>query len=166
MFPSGYRRSVFKGKLTYAANWDEYTRTVFWENLDYIGIDAYFPISEAHTPDIGELRAGWKKYKDQMKAISQATNKPVLFTEYGYRSMDFSAKTPWMDRQDVNVNLMAQVNATTAILEEFWEEEWFAGGFVWKWFINHKGSGGKGDTNFTPQNKPAQIVIRDFYKDH
>ena len=28
---------VYKGKLTYAANWDEYKRVPFWNQLDYIG---------------------------------------------------------------------------------------------------------------------------------
>ena len=43
-------RRIYKGKLTYAANWDEFKRTPFWDKLDYIGIDAYFPVSEEKTP--------------------------------------------------------------------------------------------------------------------
>ena len=39
-------KKVYKGKLTYAANWDEFKRTPFWSDLDYIGIDAYFPVSD------------------------------------------------------------------------------------------------------------------------
>lgn len=158
-------RGIFKGKITYAANWDEYPRVPFWEDVDYIGIDAYFPLSEEKTPSVGQLKAGWERYKNQIAALSETVNKPVLFTEYGYRSMDYAAKKPWLaDSQDENVNLIAQVNATRAILEEFWGEEWFAGGFVWKWFISHRQAGGKRDNRFTPQNKPAQLVIRDFYK--
>ena len=38
-------RAVYKGKLTYAANWDEFEDTPFWGQLDFIGIDAYFPLS-------------------------------------------------------------------------------------------------------------------------
>ena len=158
-------RGIFKGKITYAANWDEYPRVSFWEDVDYIGIDAYFPLSEEKTPSVGQLKAGWERYKNQIAALSETVNKPVLFTEYGYRSMDYAAKKPWLaDSQDENVNLIAQVNATRAILEEFWGEEWFAGGFVWKWFISHRQAGGERDNRFTPQNKPAQLVIRDFYK--
>ena len=78
--------------------------------------------------------------------------------------MDYTAKKPWLvDRNEERVNLTAQVNATKAILEEFWDEHWFAGGFVWKWFIRHKEVGGGNDNRFTPQNKPAQQVIQDFY---
>ena len=160
-------KEVYKGKLTYAANWDEYPRTTFWEDLDYIGIDAYFPLSEERTPSVAQLKQGWEKHKDEMKALSIEKGKPILFTEYGYRSMDFTAKKPWLvDRNEEKVNLDGQVNAKKAIFVEFWKEDWFAGGYVWKWFINHDKAGGGKDNRFTPQNKPAQLVIRDHYKMH
>lgn len=158
-------KEVYKGKLTYAANWDEYPRTTFWEQLDYIGIDAYFPLSDERTPSVEQLKNGWQKHKEKMMGFSIEKSKPILFTEYGYRSMDYTAKKPWLvDRNEDKVNLDGQVNAKKAIFEEFWKEDWFAGGYVWKWFINHEKAGGGKDNRFTPQNKPAQLVIRDFYK--
>ncbi|WP_273275258.1 glycoside hydrolase family 113 [Maribacter polysiphoniae] len=161
----GKIREVYKGKLTYAANWDEYPGTPFWEYVDFIGIDAYFPLSEERTPTVTQLKNGWKKHKERMMHLSKEKGKPILFTEYGYRSMDYTAKKPWLvDRSVQNVNLDGQVNAKKAIFEEFWGEEWFAGGYVWKWFINHDKAGGGKDNRFTPQNKPAQLVISDFYK--
>ena len=158
-------RDRYKGKLTYAANWDEFGRTPFWASLDFIGIDAYFPLSEARTPTVEELKAGWQPWKEKISSIAAVVKRPVLFTEFGYRSMDFTAKKPWLvDRNEEGVNLEAQVNAKKALFESFWDEDWFAGGFVWKWFINHEKSGGPQDNRFTPQNKPAQEVIRAFYQ--
>lgn len=158
-------RGVYKGKLTYAANWDEYKRTPFWKELDYIGIDAYFPLSDAKTPTIKELQQGWQPWKEKISEVSLANDKQVLFTEFGYRSMDYTAKKPWMvDNNEDNVNLVAQANAKKAIFNEFWSEDWFAGGYVWKWFIKHDASGGASDNRFTPQNKPAQEVIGSHYK--
>ncbi|NHF60694.1 glycoside hydrolase [Flavobacteriaceae bacterium TP-CH-4] len=158
-------RKVYDGKLTYAANWDEFPRTTFWEDLDFIGIDAYFPLSEEKTPTVEQLKKGWQPWKEKISQLAKTKNKPVLFTEFGYRSMDYTAKKPWLvDRNDENVNLEAQVNAKKAIFSEFWNEKWFAGGYVWKWFIQHDRSGGAEDNRFTPQNKPAQEVIREFYK--
>lgn len=160
-------RNAYKGKLTYAANWDEYTRTSFWEDLDYIGINAYFPLSEEKTPSVEQLKKGWQFWKGKIASLSKDKNRPVLFTEYGYRSMDYTAKKPWLvDRNKEQVNLDGQVNAKKAIFEEFWGEDWFAGGFVWKWFIHHDTAGGGEDNRFTPQNKPAQEVIKTFYKVH
>ena len=81
--------------------------------------------------------------------------------------MDYTAHKPWLvDRNEDQVNLVAQVNAKKAIFAEFWDEDWFAGGYVWKWFIDYKKSGGEADNRFTPQNKPAQEIIKEVYKNH
>lgn len=158
-------RGVYSGKLTYAANWDEYKRTPFWSQLDFIGIDAYFPLSEHETPTVEQCREGWAKHKPNIEKLSNEFDKPVLFTEFGYRSTHQTAWKPWLvDRHDNPVNLEGQSNALQAVFEEFWGEEWFAGGYVWKWFIDHKSSGGANDNRFTPQNKPAQEVIKKFYQ--
>ena len=160
-------RQIYKGKLTYAANWDEYKRTPFWDALDYIGIDAYFPLSEEKTPTVEQLKKGWQPWKEKINKLSEKLDRPVLFTEFGYRSMDFTAKKPWLvDRSEEDINMDGQVNAQKAIFEEFWGEDWFAGGYVWKWFINHDQAGGGDCNRFTPQNKPAQEVIGYFYNMH
>ena len=157
-------KGVYKGKLTYAANWDEYFRVPFWGKLDYIGVDAYFPLSEKRSPEVNDLREGWQKWKEGLQELSELKGKPILFTEYGYRSMDYTAKKPWLvDRYEEKVNLVAQANAKQALFMEFWQEPWFAGGFLWKWFIHHERSGGTDDNRFTPQNKPAEQVVQKYY---
>jgi hypothetical protein len=158
-------RKVFKGKLTYAANWDEYKRVPFWKQLDYIGVDAYFPISESKTPTVEESKVAWQSWKEEMKSVSEKENKDILFAEYGYRSVDFAGKEPWnSDYEMTSVNLDAQANLTQVLFKEIWNEEWFAGGFIWKWHMDHKKSGGLDDTQFTPQNKPVESVVREVYK--
>ncbi|MFD0963604.1 glycoside hydrolase family 113 [Pseudofulvibacter geojedonensis] len=160
-------KKIYKGKLTYAANWDEFTKTVFWADLDFIGIDGYFPLTEEKTPTIDSLKLGWVKHKKIMKKYSDSLQKKILFTEFGYRSLDYAAAKPWeVDYNKTSVNLKAQVNATKVLFEELWKEEWFAGGFVWKWFIDYENSGGKNDSRFTPQNKPVENVIREYYLRH
>ncbi|RZN82997.1 MAG: glycoside hydrolase [Winogradskyella sp.] len=157
-------KKVYKGKLTYAANWDEYKRTPFWGKLDFIGIDAYFPVSNQQTPTFEKSMEGWQKHKPVIKSFSDKYQKPVLFTEYGYRSVDYSGKEPWKyDRSMTEVNHEAQVNTTKALYETFWHEEWFAGGFIWKWFIQYDKAGGKDNNQFTPQNKPVEQVIKTYY---
>lgn len=156
-------RAVYSGKLTYAANWDEYQETPFWQELDYIGIDAYFPLSEDKTPAVGTLLKAWEPWRDKMEELSKKVKRGVLFTEFGYRSIDYTAWKPWMaSREDGAVNLDAQVNAKKALFETFWKEDWFAGGFVWKWFQDPREEGSSSN-RYTPQNKPAQDVIRAYY---
>jgi hypothetical protein len=156
----------YKGKLTYAANWDEYKRVPFWRELDYIGVDAYFPISESATPTIEEARKGWKRWKKELEGVSRSNGRDILFTEYGYRSVDFAGKEPWhTSREKKGVNLEAQANLLTALYEEVWNESWFAGGYIWKWFIDHENVGGVENNRFTPQNKPAGMVMQYYYSE-
>jgi len=157
-------RNIYKGKLTYAANWNEYTKTPFWDRLDYIGIDAYFPLSEKQTPTVQECKEGWIIHKAEIKTYAEKLKKAILFTEFGYRSVDYAAKAPWMsDREMDKVNLEAQVNATHALFDEFWNEDWFAGGFIWKWHHDYENVGGEKDSQFTPQNKPVEAIVRKYY---
>lgn len=158
-------KSTYKGNLTYAANWNEYRKTPFWNQLDYIGIDAYFPVSNKKTPSIEDCIKGWQKHKPVIKEVSKTNGKPVLFTEFGYRSVDYTGRQPWSyDRSMNSVNLQAQVNATQALFDVFWDEDWFAGGFVWKWFVKDDKVGGKDNHMFTPQNKPVEAVFKNYYK--
>ena len=157
-------RSVYNGKLTYAANWDEYKRVTFWPQLDYIGIDAYFPLSDKKSATTQEFEDGWQVHKNEIIRVREQISKPVLFTEYGYRSVDYNGNKPWESNRVVdNVNLEAQRNATEAIYNQFWSEEWFAGGFVWKWFHKHNEVGGEKNNRFTPQNKPAEKLLKKLY---
>ena len=97
--------------------------------------------------------------------LSENYDKPILFTEYGYRSVDYAGRKPWVSDRSMNqVNLKAQVNTTKALYETFWNEEWFAGGFIWKWFIDYDKVGGEDNPMFTPQNKPVEEVIKEYYK--
>lgn len=157
-------RTVYKGKLTYAANWNEFERTPFWDELDYIGVDAYFPLSDKQTPTVEECKLGWQPHKLLLKQFSERYKKPILFTEFGYRSVDFAAKAPWKaDRDMTVVNLQAQTNAMQSLFDEVWDEDWFAGGFVWKWFHSHNEVGGNENSQFTPQNKPVEQIIKNEY---
>jgi len=157
-------RSVYDGKLTYAANWDNYENIAFWDELDYIGIDSYFPLSEKRNPTVSEIKSEWQPVKEKLKGFSEEYNKVILFTEFGYQSVDYTTDGHWKyGRGDREINLQAQADAYRAVFETFWDEPWFGGGFLWKWFDQHERRGGPDDTRYTPQNKPAEETIRRWY---
>ena len=156
-------RKVYSGKLTYAANWDEYSKVPFWKELDYIGVDAYFPLAQEKTPTAAQLKYALLEPLHQLRIISTSNNKPILFTEFGYRSIDFTTKKPWESGREGVVNLQGQINAYEAFFECFWQQEFIAGGFIWKWFANHSNAGGESNNGFTPQNKPVERVIKNWY---
>ena len=47
-------RSIYGGPIIYAANWDSYDEIAFWDELDFIGIDAYFPLGNRQIPSVEE----------------------------------------------------------------------------------------------------------------
>jgi hypothetical protein len=157
-------KKVYKGKLTYAENWDKVEAVSFWSTLDFIGVDAYFPVSDLQTPTVKDSIKGWKKWFSVLKNLSEKNNKKILFTEFGYQSRDFSAKEPWNHSTSHSVNLLAQENALKALFDVFWKEKWFAGGFLWKWYDNHEKSGGIKDSDYTIQNKNSSKIVSKQYK--
>lgn len=152
-------KTFYTGKLIYAANWDDYQQVPFWSKLDYIGIDGYFPLSSANTPVVDDLVAGWQNIITNIDQFRIAQNKEVIFTEIGYKSVDACAHEPWNPTSS-NLNLQAQANATQAFFEAFANKSWFKGVFFWKWYPKHETSGGTNNKDYTPQNKPAQVIIK------
>lgn len=156
-------RNIYSGQLTYAGNWDNYARIPFYSQLDWIGIDAYFPLSESRTPSVSELEKGWQPIVEEIEKVVKKHKKPVIFTEYGYKSVDFAAARPWEHRSGESVNLEAQQNGYEALFKVFSQKPWFGGGFLWNWYPNHAQAGGSVDKDFTPQNKPAQKTTQKWY---
>lgn len=152
-------KTFYDGKLIYAANWDDYQQVPFWNKLDYIGIDGYFPLSQATTPQVKDLVNAWQTTINYIDQFRIAQNKEVVFTEVGYKSVDACAHEPW-NPVSTNVNLQAQANATQAFFEAFTNKPWFKGAFFWKWYPKHQTSGGITNTDYTPQNKPTEVIIK------
>lgn len=156
----------YPGKLTYAANWDDFLTVNLWDKVDYIGIDAYFPLTPSHSPTVKELKTAWL---DPIRSIAQLYKfyrKPVLFTEFGYRSIDQCCWEQWLRENLPNnafVNLQNQTNAYQAFFESFWHQPWFAGVFLWQWYPHHASAGGHQNSDFTPQNKPAAALVTDWF---
>ncbi len=61
------------------------------------------------------------------------------------------------------INQENQLYAYSAVFETLYNENWFAGGFLWKWFA-YPNSGGPTNDRFTPQNKLAEEKLRSFFK--
>jgi len=159
-------RVVYKGKLTYAANWDNYTNVKFWDALDFIGIDGYFPISTKKTPSIEDLKRGWNRVLPKLEAFSNKTKKKIIFTEFGYRSCDYSIGKQWEIEKNkaIPINNTNQINGYTVFFEQVYTSKFIAGGFLWKWFGNEKDLELLPKNNYTPQHKPVEQIIKKWYK--
>jgi hypothetical protein len=154
-------KKTYHGKLTYAANWDDYKNFPFWKKLDYIGVDAYFPLASDKTPSANSLHKGWKRHSNDLENFSTKWDRPILFTEYGYRNVDYACAKPWKENKG-GQNDKAQANALEAFYQIFAGKRWFIGGYLWKWYVdspNHS----REKIDFTPQSKPAENVIQKWY---
>lgn len=157
-------REVYKGPLTYAANWnDEYSHIKFWDALDYIGIDAYYPLSEKSNPTLDEIKKGWDEWVKELEAFQKRMNMPIIFPEVGYCSSEGTAKTPWEEVTGGNLNLQQQADCYEALFETFWDKPWFYGVYWWRWGTNVK-FGGHNNKGFSPQNKPAENIVKKWYR--
>ncbi|MEP6846967.1 MAG: hypothetical protein ABI861_13230 [Panacibacter sp.] len=154
-------KKIYHGRITYAANWDDYDKVSFWKQLDFIGIDAYFPLVNNATPSKEDIVEAWNNYLPNLEKISEENNRTVLFTEYGYRNVDACTAEPWKE-DGVDVNDVAQANAYEGFYRSFANKKWFAGGFVWKWYGENYFAG-KNKIDFTPQGKSAENIIRKWY---
>lgn len=159
-------RQVYHGPLTYAANWwGEYDEIHIWDALDYVGINAFFPLSEDSSPDLATLRTGARRVADQVELVHLATGRPVIFTEVGYKSVRGSTVRPWewTRRFEPAVDTNLQSRAYRAVLEALWERPWFCGMYWWKWHSD-MAHGGPTDGDFTPRRKPAEGILSEWYR--
>lgn len=165
----GEIRSIYAGQLTYAANWDDYREVTFWGELDYIGVDAYFPLHPDAVPTVCAIQSTWAPYKEEMATFSKDQQTPILFTEFGYLSVEGAAYDTWTLEetiQQTTINEEVQANALQALLVELSQETWWKGGFQWKWYADAVSAQCEWDLSrdYTPENKEAEEVLRLLYQ--
>jgi hypothetical protein len=186
-------RAVFSGTLVYSANWDAAispwrgqhgltagtgdltTQISFWSSLDFVGIDAYAPISDKASPVLADLIAGWIEVPSDPTALAVTGNqslisyfagvaakigKPLFFTEIGYESASDAAAQPAGSSTNI-FNPALQANLYAAFFEA-WQQSGngtLTGVLFWNWDPNAAEVGLGNGANFSPQALPAQRVV-------
>ncbi len=157
-------RQVYTGPLTYAAlNYIEDERITWWDALDAIGIDAYYPLTLTTQPTLTQLKIGWIPGVLQLEALSRRWNRPIIFTEIGYMSADGTNQVSGFWWLDSPVDVQEQADCYQAALETFQDKPWLQGMFWWSWSV-FPDQGGPSDKSYSIHNKPAEEVLRRFYR--
>ncbi len=159
-------RSVYGGQLTYAANWgEEFENFSFWEDLDAIGLNSYYPLAEGEQPSDEELLAGADRWLSMAAEVSRATDRPLWLTEVGYRSVKAAWQHPHAEAGDRDSSLVDQARCYRALWTAAAKHPELAGAFVWKWpsYIGYGGGGRRPYRRFTPGGKPAAHELAKFY---
>ncbi len=146
--------------LTYAANWTDYQRVPFWDALDVVGIQAYFPIARSEHPGDAELAAGWQRLLADLVGFSDRTRKRIVFTELGYNRAWRAASAPWEWRTDGPEAEALQGRCLAAALRAIESEPRILGAFLWKWFPRPRSVG----RDFQMAAPAIQQVIREHWR--
>ncbi len=168
-----YRKS-YQGKLVYSANWDNFEKVPFWNELDYVGISGYYPLSDEALPTVELLEKKWSKYKNMFSKYANKYGKQILFTEYGYLTTEKCASRTWELESKINelkVDQQCQANALEALYKSLWNEPFFAGGFLWKWYPSMGNDSYNRRANFEerrtkdydPKDKLGEEIIKKYY---
>lgn len=154
-------RRVYHGKVTYAAhNIDGANGFAHWALLDEIGVTLY--------PALGPSAARSSMQKSiqgvvaDLRKVHARYQKPVFVTEIGIRSMVGAQLAPWdWQKQvcDTPANAQLQADVLDLWLEALTPQPWVSGLLVWNW-CSDPYAGGRFDTDYTVQNKPAQTVLK------
>jgi hypothetical protein len=155
-------REIFKGQLTYSSNWDHYTAVKFWDQLDLIGMNSYWKFGSKDNPQptVEQIQNRWKEIQKDLLPFVERTKRPLLFLEVGWCSMANMAFEPWDYTQTHHA---IDPDLQKRLYEGFfrsWHGNPLLGGFsIWEWT---PGDGGKDHRGYTPENKPAEHVLREW----
>ncbi|MDP3771366.1 MAG: fibronectin type III domain-containing protein [bacterium] len=169
-------RTIYRGPLTYAANWGEknegeYYQVEFWDALDAIGIDAYFPLSSADRPTVSDVEAGWRsttkggrevRWFDDIRQLHERFGKPVIFTEIGFLSCERAGEKPWEYPCRRTVAPAVQANLYEGTLRFWAGVDWMLGFHFWRWDTNPD-AGGATNGDYVPQGKPTEEMLRRYW---
>ncbi len=122
--------------LTYAANWTDYQHVPFWDALDAIGVQAYFPLADRAGVDEAQLEAAWQRHMSEVRRYSAEIDRPVVFTELGYNRAFDAPVRPWDDALDGREAELVQASCLRIALLAVENEPSVSGAFLWKWFPN------------------------------
>lgn len=125
-------------------------------------MDCYYPLSANANATEQELREGFDKILNKMEKIVQKHNKPFIFTEIGFKSV----KTPWLMPHAASDNTpyfgTHQALCYKIVLESIHKKSWIDGILWWKFpsYIEHRGIE---NDDFTPNRKPAEAVVKEWF---
>jgi len=156
-------RRLYGGRITYAANWgEEFELVSFWDGLDFIGVNFYYPLSEQRHPSDGDLREGVNRALARVDDVARAFGKRVIITEVGFTSTPAPWIKPYERDRRAPPNEESQARCYQAFCDGLSDREAYAGVYWWKW-PSFPEYGGPRHSGFTPNGKIAEEVVKRWF---
>jgi hypothetical protein len=155
-------RLFFPGAVTYSGNWyGDLEGVRFWDRLDFIGIDAYFPLSDSPQAGRADLARGAAAIAGRLAAAARRSGRPVLLTEVGFAARRGAWVTPHVEGGEYSE--ADQALAYQALFKALDRQPWLAGTFLWKAF-SAPGSDSDHEADFRFLGRKSEGVVREYYK--
>lgn len=153
-------RPHFGGALSYGANWwAELQAMADWAAFDQIGVQAYFPLTEAPHPSAQTLLDAWTPHMDQLQAMSDALGKPIAFLECGLAAVTGAAARPWDHGLDGPADPALQAAGYQALLSAIARRPCIGSFYLWKWFTHPSRAA---QDIYCPRGRPAETVLGEW----
>ncbi|HEX4351775.1 MAG TPA: hypothetical protein VHZ95_02650, partial [Polyangiales bacterium] len=159
-------RSHFHGELTYSANWDEADDVLFWDRLDFVGINAFYPLAAHNGASYAEYEQGATRAVDRAVALGRIVDKPIVFVEIGYTTRRDAAVQPWLwpdDMHDVVIDEWEQARALSALMNAAIAEPTLRGLFLWRYYANLDDVSQEASWGFSPHGKLAEPLLSNIF---
>lgn len=151
-------RVVYRGRVSYSANWDHYKPVSFWDLTDAIAVSGYFELTGRNDADQEELDAAWLALRREIAEFSSKKKKTVFFSEFGYPALDGGAVFPWDYTMESESDSVEQAMAVRAFISAWRGHPGFGGGFYYEW-----GLPGQPPPKYSPRGLPAERLLRDWF---
>lgn len=173
----------YRGLIIFIANFDAYETVSFWDKLDTIAMNFYFPINRGddwylpwsqlkdkyHDPSYEDLLKGWQLWVNALDKWEKKINKPIVVNEIGYASQRGCTYQPWswyLGKSDYEEQYLAY-----KALFEVWSKKQTINGKVDDgkyihgiyFFFSLSNKKPKNDRSYIPC-EAAKSIIREWFK--
>ncbi len=169
-------RGRYSGKLIYCANWDgiqdlnggvaEYQQVNFWDALDFVGVDMYPPLARSSN-EIPSQALALQRVSGIASLVRQQCQRygrNLVLSESGLASVRGALAAPWDSELIRNPNTLhdeeSQALYYSTMIAAFGSQDWCEGIFWWNWEAVQSPISFQ---DFSPQNKRAALVVKNWY---
>lgn len=159
-------RARYKGRVTYAANWDAVEGLALWDLLDAVGVQMFAPLVKGRgAPSAAKVEAEAARWLDRYLVVARKHRLPLMLTEAGFVNYGGALRVPYAwpehlkQRRPTATGDRLQRLGYQALIKTFGRSPEVLMIYWWKWFSDLN-TAEEGPVGFSPLGKPALTPLR------